>query len=118
MIAYSWESQARQYAYKDTPGIGFERHSVGQLGALDQVDCLLWRDDNGVLRGILNHYPTDSEWEKAGNVNLWVDPGWQRRGIATALLAAAMKRWTINLKQQRYTDDGILFILAFVKQAA
>lgn len=114
--AFSWESQARQYAYRDAPGICLERHSTAELGArlgepLAFIDCLLYRDEDGLLVGILNHYPdSNSEIEHAGNANIWVKPDHQRQGIGTALLKEAMRRWDLDLEQQNYTTQGVLFI--------
>jgi GNAT superfamily N-acetyltransferase len=100
---YSWTSQARQYPKLGKPGIGYfpgpTPHGV--------VDCLLWRDTAGHLRGILNHYPFNApHLEQKGNVNVWVQPGWQRRGIATALVQEAQARWGVNFAQQRFTTAG------------
>jgi len=112
-LQYSWESQAEQYAYLDTPGINHERHDVGEFGAPNVIDCLLWRDEAGRLRGILNYYQNDGELERAGNVNLWVHPDWERRGVGTTLLREAMQRWPIDLAQQRYTPKGAAFAERF-----
>ena len=100
---YSWASQARQYPPLGVPGISY------YPGHTDKgtIDCLLWRDPNRRLRGILNHYPFDVPgFEKAGNVNLWVHPGWQRKGIGTALVREAQRRWTVDLTRQRFTIAG------------
>ncbi len=103
---FSFESKARQYAFRDTPGINYERHAEGPLGAHTVIDCLLWRDEAGLLRGILNYYPTDSRWERQGAVNVFVDPDCRRRGIAAALIVEALARWPIDLQQQRYSAAG------------
>jgi len=115
--AYSWESQARQYAERGHPGIGYERHYADgrDVGPTNPVDCLLMRDQGGELLGILNHYPEDGYdhgflIEHAGNVNLWVKPSCQRQGIGTALLAEAEKRWTIDYTQQRYSPSGLALL--------
>ena len=120
---FSWRSQASQYAYRDTPGLSCEQHSVGVLGALTIVDCLLWRDEDGLLRGILNHYPdgalrypSTAPLEEPGNITLWVDPQRQRRGIATALIREAVRRWNIDFDQQRYTPAGLALIEKFERQ--
>ena len=100
---YSWASQARQYPPMGKPGISYFP-GVTDRGT---IDCLLWRDDNRRLRGILNHYPFDVPgFEEAGNVNIWVHPGWQRKGIGTALVREAQRRWTIDLTRQRFTTAG------------
>lgn len=119
-LVFTWQSQVDQYAATGEPGVTYEvNHINGITGeaadgtrvANPPVDCLLWRDAAGTLRGILNHYPVAILlYEDAGNVNLWVDPSCQRQGIATALLDAAMARWPIDLDQQAYTPAGEAFI--------
>src|ERR1700722_12827312 len=52
----SWESQAPQYPASGPPGISYFR---GEVSDTLFVNCLLYRDENGELVGILNHYPTD-----------------------------------------------------------
>ena len=100
----SWASQVKQYPPLGEPGIGY---FAGETG-LGTVDCLLWRDDRGVLRGILNRYGHDfPPYEKAGNVNIFVQPEYHRQGIGTALVAEAERRWgPINLDQQQFTEAG------------
>jgi len=87
----TWESQAAQYPPHGQPGISYYR---GQVTADFHVDCLLCRDENGALVGILNHYPDDfPPYENQGNVNIWVHPGRRRQGIGTDLLEESYKRW-------------------------
>lgn len=101
----SWESQVCQYPTKGRPGISY---FPGQT-PLGIVDCLLMRDLAGDVVGILNHYGFDSVWERTGNVNVWVRPDRQRKGIGRLLVAEANQRWPINLDQQRFTPDGVKF---------
>lgn len=107
---FGFDSQASQFADKGTPGISYEK---GDVGGGDFVDCLLWRDNNGVLRGILYHYSFDTGFEPAGSVNLLVDDSYRKKGIATALLDEAVKRFKVNLKKQVYTRDGYAFITRY-----
>jgi GNAT superfamily N-acetyltransferase len=102
---FSWESQARQYPAFGEPGISYFAGET-EVGT---VDCLLFRDDRGVVVGILNHYGFDSAWEQKGNVNVWVRRNRQGRGIGTALINEAKTRWKINLDQQRFTPSGAKF---------
>lgn len=106
-ITYSYESQVVQYPRLGAPGIEYfagkdEHHPV-------PVDCLLFRGEDGLIRGILNHYAIDyPPHEKAGNINLFVDPAHHREGIGTALVREANRRWgPINWNQQRYTAAGV-----------
>ena len=118
--AFSFESQKVQYPALGEPGISYFAGET-KLGV---VDCLLWRDKNGVVLGILNYYSFNALWddpilmvlsgeeymESKGNVNLFVDPAHRRHKIASLLLSAAGERWDIDLAQQRYTADGRKFI--------
>ncbi|MGN6242299.1 MAG: hypothetical protein ACTHQ3_01325 [Motilibacteraceae bacterium] len=103
----TWSRQLSNYPTHGKPGITYF------LGRRPDgfVDCLLWRDEAGALRGILNHYPNDfPPFEKAGNVNLWVCPRRQRAGIGTALLQEGDLRWRFNFDQQMYTRGGLALV--------
>lgn len=102
---YSWESQVSQYPLNGVPGIEYFPGPT----PYGTVDCLLFRDVHGKVVGILNHYGFDSPYESTGNVNIWVHPHRQRRGIGTALIKAATGLWPINLDQQRFTPSGMAF---------
>lgn len=113
--AFHWASQAEQYPRTGPAGISYFAGEVGD--GFPPVDCLLYRGDEGTLLGILNHYSVDyPPWEKAGNVNLWVYPYAFHRGIGTALLDEAMRRWEIDLDQQRYTHAGAAFVTAYTSR--
>lgn len=103
----SWESQVVQYPYRGEPGIGYFPGPT----PYGVVHCLLWRDDHGLVRGILNYYDFQAGiWEKPGNVNIFVHRQWKRRRIGTALYREAKRRWpTIALEDQRYTPEGLAF---------
>lgn len=108
---YSWESQIWQYQECQAPDEEGITYFAGDLPDGRVVDCLLyWAPirPEGPLRivGILNHYPWDSALEKKGNVNIWVRRTHQRRGIGSALWAEAVRRWSVNLEQQRFTASG------------
>lgn len=109
----SWASQANQYPPFGEAGISYFR---GDLSEDLYVDCLLWRDDGGILRGILNHYPIKTSWEEVGNANVWVQPGWERRGIGTALITEALRRWTLDFTQQRYSPEGAALIEGLMRK--
>lgn len=117
--AYSWGSQVVQYADAPLPQPGeVITYYAGVEPGRPPVDCLLyWVHDTRVnpaerkrprIAGILNHYPVDyPPWEQAGNVNVWVRKPDRRKGIATALIREAARRWTIRPEQQRLTPDGV-----------
>lgn len=121
-MLFTWESQVRQYPKKDKPGISYFRGEV-DVAASDEltpdglraifsttVDCLLYRNNKGHVIGILNHYPTATEFEQTHNVNIWIRPDRKRRGIGRKLIEEALRRWPdINLEQQRYTSEGLAF---------
>jgi GNAT superfamily N-acetyltransferase len=115
-LVYSFASQVCQYPATGDPGIGYFQ---GIIDATCYVDTLLWRDKAGVVRGILNHYPMAiPPYERAGNINVMVDPAYQRQGIATALLKEALRRWAIDLCQQHYTAAGRKLVARVAKGGA
>jgi ribosomal protein S18 acetylase RimI-like enzyme len=82
------------------------------------INCLLYRDDAGVLVGILNHYDGRHELEKADAVNIWVRPDWQCRGIGSALVVEALRRWPgVRPEGQRYTDSGVRLLESLLRRS-
>ncbi len=111
----SWKSQLVQYDARGPRGISYFAAEVDDNP--HPIDCLLYRCKAGKLRAILNYYGVDyPPYEKAGNVNLWVAPRWQRRGIGMRLLEEADRRWQIDFDQQRYTEAGAALITAFLRR--
>jgi hypothetical protein len=103
----SWDSQAAQYPKKGPPGIAYFR---GQINADYHVDCLLSRNDDGELVGILNRYPADfPPYEQAGAINVWVHPYHQRKGIATDLLYECALRWPMP-QDAKLTEAGVRWV--------
>lgn len=114
-MPWPFETQRRQYPETGEPGLSYFRGEFPNRPR-EWVDCLLWRDENGRLVGILNHYPVDMELEKKGNFNLFIDPKAKRQGIASALVTEAIKRYKVDLRQQRYSEEGAAFINEFVRR--
>jgi SPP1 gp7 family putative phage head morphogenesis protein len=103
MGVLAWAGQVGQHPDRGKPGMSYTQNKVDEF----KIDTLLWRDDKGILRGLLYHYPQDVPgYEKKGNVTLMVDPLRQRQGIGSKLLREAGKRWNINLWNQDYTPEG------------
>ena len=112
-----WETQAPQYAsvHPDEPGIVYFQGT--EEGVENWVDCLLMFDENLELVGILNMFNFDfPPWEVAGNVTMFVRPDRYRRGIASALMDEARRRWTVDFDQQEYTREGAAFINRYIQQ--
>ena len=112
----TWDRQVVQYAHikPEQPGIVYFQGR--EEGTQDWVDCLLKYDENLELVGILNFYAIDfPPWEKAGNFTMFTRPDRYRRGIGSALLDEARRRWTINFDQQDYTISGAAFVNRYVQ---
>ena len=124
VASYPWESQVVQYPQTNKPGVHYfagvlppEAHPEGKPLT---VDCLLYYGSDKHLHGILNHYDEAFDYpgslERPGNVNLWVDLAWQRRGIGSLLMFEAKRRWKIDLSKQDYTIEGLLFLNGYLGQ--
>jgi GNAT superfamily N-acetyltransferase len=128
-MEHFWFEQAPQHASSGKPNtIRYEKHVVKQYGPKAISECLLFYDNAGLLRGIVHHFPNDimrpaqtsigtvMEYvERAGNINITVDPAHQRKGIGTKLLREALDRWPINLEKQMYTEEGAALIDAAIR---
>ncbi|WP_410661988.1 hypothetical protein [Amycolatopsis sp. lyj-84] len=116
-FAFSWPAQASQYPSAGDHGIRYFKGVLPkeEFGSGAYVNCLLFRDESGVLTGILNHYPQDMvPYVLAGEIAIQVRPDQRRAGIATRLLREALTRWTIDLHAQRTTPDGQVFLESFL----
>lgn len=112
---FTFESQVKQYPEDGPKGISYFAGEQPE----GIVDCLLYRDKSGKVRGILNHYPVDfPPHEKAGNLNVFVEARFQRKGIASKLLAEADKRWRIDWEQQNYTEAGAHLVKKYLERKA
>lgn len=111
-----WTEQTAQYPEKGPPGISYFK---GDMGGGEYVDCLLHRDEDGYLNGVLNHYPFDfPPHEQKGNVNVMVPTDARNQGIGTALIAEADRRWDIDWDQQTYTQSGLILVQKFYKKGS
>ena len=112
---YSWEHQAKQYAKEGPPGISYFKGVLPRFEG-KHIDCLLFRDENGELLGILNHYPFHfAESEAPGDFNVWVHPDYWRQGIGKKLLDEGYRRYNLNWNQQTYTPAGAALVRSYLK---
>jgi Mor family transcriptional regulator len=114
-MPWPFKGQAKQFDKKGPPGLSYFKGEGNGLQPGQWVDCLLWRDDKGLLKGIVYHYPQDLPLEKKGNMNVFISPDSKRQGIASKLVAEAIKRYDVDLRQQRYSEEGAAFINNFVR---
>jgi hypothetical protein len=114
-MPWPFKGQAKQFDKKGPPGLSYFKGTGNGLQPGQWVDCLLWRDEKGILKGIVYHYPQDLPLEKKGNMNVFISPDSKRQGIASKLVAEAIKRYDVDLRQQRYSEEGAAFINNFVR---
>ena len=114
--AFTWASQVRQYPKIGPSGLSVFEGDMRPLGYTLPVLCLCWRDARGLLRGVLNYYQETTEWEDAGNANVFVDPEWYGRGIGTVLLLDAVERFGLDLHRQRFTQQGAAFMRRLIEK--
>lgn len=105
-LSMSFNSQKNQYPDHGPTGISYYPGYLNDPGD-HVVDCLLYRNEDGKLIGILNHFGFDlPPYQKKGDVLVMVDPKHQRKGIGTALLREAGKLYDIDLSTQKFTKEG------------
>lgn len=112
----TWESQVVQYPEIGTPGVSMEEYHEWGI----YFPCILWRDAQGRVRGILNYYPdgvgSNPTGELPGDFNIFVDPDWRGRRISYRLLDELCRRFEkINFKQQRYTVEGAFMMNGYLR---
>jgi GNAT superfamily N-acetyltransferase len=74
------------------------------------IEMMVHRDPNGILRAIFSYFPFDMPPRQlAGEFLVFVDPSWQRQGLATEMFEIADARFGIDLSAQSYTPDGRRF---------
>lgn len=112
-IPENWINQQFGQYPDGAPGVDYFRGDID--GGL-WVDCLLYRDGDGKVRGVLNHFPVDIPPEKKGNFLVLVARDYRGRGIGSALLKEACKRWDISLGRQNYTKQGVQFVKGYLSK--
>lgn len=117
---YTWESQAVQYPATGEPGITVETYALGTGEHASKVDCLLYRDDDGQLIGILNRYYENNPHQAPDTGNLWVKPDCHHNGVATALLRKAAELYPEKAQgwvdNQTFTHAGVAWIESLVRK--
>lgn len=100
-----WENVAAEYPKFGPEGISYYR---GVRADGYQVNCLLYRDGDGHLLGVLAHFPeTIPNLERAGHGNMWVHPDHRREGVARELVLEFVRRgWHGEYKDFRVTPEG------------
>jgi GNAT superfamily N-acetyltransferase len=82
---------------------------------------LVYRNGEGKFVGFFEHFPIgtlpdiNGKNEEEGNINIWVDPKEWGKGIGTALLTEACKRWDINIEHQQYTALGYKLVRSYMR---
>ena len=113
-----WEGQAAQFAKVGEPGLGYEQRTIGPPDNTTIVDCLTYRDPNGMLFGILYHYNENNPFQAPDTITILVDPDRQREGAGTALLREATTRWAgieeKGFANQTWTPESMAFVDALV----
>ena len=118
-ITTTWEAQASQFAPTGPPGITLERKTIGPPDKETVVDCLLYRNDEGMLIGILAHYNDNHPSQVPDSVNLLVKPDQQLKGVGKGLAREACSRWPQILKVkgtkiQHWTAESLAWAEALV----
>lgn len=107
-----WNKVIKHYPKKGEPGFTF---SCQHLFGVRYAEYILFRNEDGEMCGIITYYLQDYfHLEKAGNLNISVDPRYWRKGIGLKLLLEAIKKWDIDFNKQIYTCSGIKLLLAFL----
>lgn len=114
-MQHDWDSQVWQYDELGEPGVTVQSEEITLWGQKTVVDSVLYRGEDGKLLGILNHFNENNIWQKPGSCNLWIKPGHQRQGIASALLREAWHRWHLRYEDQDWTAAGDAWLKGLVE---
>jgi hypothetical protein len=64
-------------------------------------NVLIWADEYGIPRGVLNHHKI------TGEISVIRDENYGGQAIGRKLVHETCRRWRINLSIQNYTSDGL-----------
>lgn len=112
-----------EYCFENAPKNGKAGISYFKTHAdpLTYAHALVYRNSEGKFVGFFEYFPigtmpdANGMREENGNFNIWVDPKEWGKGIGTALLTEACKRWDINLEQQQYTALGYKLVRSYMR---
>lgn len=105
----------RKDRYDEVGEVGLTEIQTKYMGK--PVNTLLYRDEQGILRGIITHFPKAIiPYKMEGEVDLAVDPSCRRQGIGMKLIKKASELWDIQAKLQRYTPASAALTEAYLKE--
>mgnify|MGYP001607236734 CR=1 FL=1 len=87
------------------------RRLAGVTGRTSRYLELVYRSRHGKPLGVL-------QYQTGYRFIVVVDPQARRRGIATKLLRAALELWSLDLRNERYTEEGAAWMNAFLEDQA
>lgn len=87
------------------------------LNVRSGVLTLVYRDEEGILKGLLNYYPNGIfARNKPGEVELLVHPDARRQGIGMKVLKEGIRLWDIQARKQRYNPASAGLTEAWLKE--
>ena len=96
-----------KYPGKGKPGIAHRRIVLAPHSGGIPINYLIHHGEDGKINGILSHFPKGTPYEKPGSITVTVHPAHRGKGIGTALVQAAQKKWKrFNLDEQQFTPLG------------
>jgi len=110
-----WNKLVKYYPKQGESGFTFSFH---HLFGVRYAEYIIYRNEEGEMVGIITYYLHDYfHLERAGNLNISVDPKYWRNGIGLKLLKEAIRKWNIDFNKQTYTRSGIRLLLTFLNIA-
>ncbi len=112
------------FAREGAPGIHDETDGDGRCvihGPFGRVPArilhLVYRDTRGRVVGHLAYYPEGVfGFYNPGEYSMTVWSGIRRRGVGTALVAEADRRWGLDFTRQNYTDAGRALVVKYLNE--
>ena len=83
---------------------------LGEVGISEYTDeiseIMIYRDNDGLVKGVLQFFTENFAEERKGNLNIMVDPEHCKKRIGMKLLLLAAEKFDVNFEQQKYTPSG------------